>query len=103
MGFITKEEAHRHPQRNFLSRNLGHEESVYPDVQTYTLQQGDVILLCSDGLWGVLEEQEISDVLQGQQGRQAAHTLIEMANEHGGPDNISVIVLHIEQLSAAQQ
>ncbi|MGB0383759.1 MAG: Stp1/IreP family PP2C-type Ser/Thr phosphatase [Ardenticatenaceae bacterium] len=103
VGLISAEEASRHPRRNVLSRNLGSEQTVHPDVQTHTLQQGDVILLCSDGLWGVLKEQEISSVLQGQQGHQAAHTLIEMANEHGGPDNISVIVLHVAQLPAAQK
>ncbi len=102
-GLITIEEARRHPRPNILSRNLGGEPTVHPDLQTQTLKERDVVLLCSDGLWGVLCEQDISDVLQGQESHQAAHTLIEMANEHGGPDNISVIVLHVERLSEPQQ
>lgn len=103
LGLITAKEVPHHPRRHILSRSLGHEETVSIEMQTCTLQEGDVILLCSNGLSDVLCEPEISDVLHSQQAHQAAHRLVEIANEHGGPDNISVIVLHIERLSAAQR
>ena len=103
IGLITAEEVPHHPRRHILSRSLGHEETVSIDMQICTLQEGDVVLLCSNGLSDVLCEQEISDVLHSQQAHQAAHRLVEIANEHGGPDNISVMVLHIERLPAAQR
>lgn len=94
-GLLTHEQAARHEQRNVLSRNLGNEPRARPDVATHTLIAGDALLLCSDGLWGVISDAEIAAVLQRQAGDPAAQTLIEMANQHGGPDNIAVLTLHV--------
>lgn len=94
-GLLTHEQAARHEQRNVLSRNLGNEPRARPDVATHTLIAGDALLLCSDGLWGVVSDAEIAAVLQRQAGDPAAQTLIEMANQHGGPDNIAVLTLHV--------
>lgn len=98
IGIISPEEAATHPQRNVLIRDLGEKPTVQPDIQRETLQQGDILLLCSDGLWGVLKEQQIAQILWRQHGQAAARTLIDMANQHGGPDNISAIVVHVERL-----
>ena len=95
-GILTAEEAETHPRRHVLSRNLGSRSQARPDFMTMTLEAGDVILLCSDGLWGSVDEDEIAAILQQQRGNTAARTLIDLANEHGGPDNISAVVVHFE-------
>ncbi len=94
-GLLTPEQAARHEQRNVITRNLGNEPQVHPDVATFALQEGDALLLCSDGLWGPVSDEEIAAVLQRQSGDLAAQSLIALANEHGGPDNISTVTLHL--------
>jgi len=91
---ITEIEAASHPQRNVLLKALGQTESVFPDIQTYPLPKNGYLLLCSDGLWGVVPESEIIDnVKNGDNPVSVCQKLIESANAHGGPDNISVILV----------
>jgi PPM family protein phosphatase len=91
---ITEKEAATHPQRNVLLKAIGQTESVFPDIQTYPLPKNGCILLCSDGLWGVVPELEIMEhVKSGDDPVVICQKLIETANEHGGPDNISVILV----------
>jgi protein phosphatase len=94
-GAITTDESLHHPYRHVLLRNLGHDPDSKPDFHTEILQAGDVILLCNDGLWDAVAEAEIITVLEQKQGNEAARALIDVANEHGGPDNVSMIILHV--------
>ncbi len=93
-GDITPEEAKVHPGRSRLSRYVGMEGEIYPDVQSVRLAVGDRILLCSDGLTGVVADQVISEILSGSEGPVAAcRALVEAANACGGPDNITVLLI----------
>jgi protein phosphatase len=96
MDEITEEEALAHPSRNVLLRALGQSDPIRPDIQTHQIPQGGSILLCSDGLWGVVSENEINRVVNTiQDPSLACSKLVEMANKAGGPDNISVIIVRI--------
>ncbi len=99
-GDITPEEARNHPARGRLSRYVGMKEDVSPDVRTICPQQGDRLLLCSDGLTGMVPDEQIRDVLQANPEPEAAcQALIAAANEAGGKDNITVLVVNCEALS----
>ncbi len=91
---ITEREAATHPQRNVLLKAIGQTESVFPDIQTYPLPKNGYMLLCSDGLWGVVPEQELLELIKtGVDPVNVCKNLIDSANAHGGPDNISVILV----------
>ena len=93
-GEITEAEAEVHPHKNVLTRALGTDESVEVDEDTITLQDGDRLLLCSDGLTGMVTEDQIQAILENSdQPQQAADRLVKAANRAGGIDNISVVVL----------
>ena len=91
-GILTPEQARRHPQRNVLTRALGAKPNVAVDVCQVTLQAGDTLLLCSDGLTEHVADGILWDVAAHSEPGQAAARLVELANEAGGADNISVIV-----------
>jgi protein phosphatase len=93
-GRLRPDEAERHPQRSIITRALGVESDVEVDLFTYKLLAGDRLLLCSDGLSGVVDEQRIRNVLlRVPEPQRTAEKLVTMANEGGGPDNITVVVL----------
>jgi protein phosphatase len=100
-GMITAEEAAVHPRRNELLRSIGVEPDVEVDVSPVDVQPGDCFLLCSDGLSGVVSDEEIAAVIQSQPPEQAVRTLVESANARGGPDNITVIVAAVSREVAA--
>lgn len=90
---IREEEAATHPQRNILLKALGQTEGVFPDVSTLPLPKNGYVLLCSDGLWGVVSNSEIAEIVRsGSEPVSICDLLIKSANTHGGPDNISVIL-----------
>jgi serine/threonine protein phosphatase PrpC len=92
-GTITAEEARNHPRRNEITRVLGYSRDIVPDLHQLKLYAGDNILLCSDGLHGVLPSNKISETITGSQNPdQACLDLTAQANLAGGPDNISVII-----------
>jgi serine/threonine protein phosphatase PrpC len=96
LGQITPEEAASHPQRNVLYRALGQGEPFDPDIVTAPVPHGGHLLLCSDGLWGVVDQQQIfSMVTTSSSPHQACRRLVEAANTAGGPDNISAIVVRM--------
>jgi protein phosphatase len=96
MGQLTEQEAAVHPQRNVLYRAIGQGGSLEVDVLTYALKHEDRLLLCSDGLWGMLEEAEMWRLLEDTTSPQAACVeLVQAANEAGGNDNISVVLTDI--------
>jgi PPM family protein phosphatase len=91
-GVLTQEQAERHAQRHVLTRSLGARPEVLIDVIHTSLRPGDQVLLCSDGLWEAVSLEEI-EAAAGRSGpQQAARDLVELANEHGGPDNVTVIL-----------
>jgi protein phosphatase len=95
-GDLTAEEAASHPLRNVVTRSLGHDGEIEPTVRIGSLEPGDRLLLCSDGLWEPVEERTIAGILANQLPARATRSLIEAANEVGGPDNIAAVVVHIE-------
>ena len=93
-GTITSDEARIHPYRHVLSRALGAEIDAEPTVSEVDFRPGDVLVLCSDGLWGVVEDEELAEtVTRLPNARDAARALVDLALERGGPDNISVAVV----------
>lgn len=95
-GDLTIEEARSHPRKNLITRALGTEETIECDIFTLDIMQGDNILLCSDGLTNPVEEQEILyEVLHGGRKELVCDRLIDIANERGGKDNITVVLLEI--------
>ncbi len=102
-GQITREEAARHPQRSVITRAIGVSWDVDVDSMSLELQAGDQLLLCSDGLTGVVEDQVIADtLLETGDPDEAVTALIDRANEAGGPDNITVLLLRYEDPDAAE-
>jgi len=93
---ITREEARTHPQRNLIYRTVGDKPQVEVDVFKVNLHPDDSLLLCSDGLHGMVEDEQIQDVLlHGLPPQAACEELIRLANAAGGDDNVSVIVAQI--------
>lgn len=98
LGGITKEQAREHPHRNVLTRALGTDPSVEVDLFRVRLEKGDVVLLCSDGLNGLVEDEEIMKLVKSAPGPdQAVKSLVAEALDRGGTDNISVIVVEIDE------
>ena len=87
---ITKEQAKNHPRRNILTKALGLSETVSPDIYEQYMG-GETLMLCSDGLYGMLDEKEITKTVNGNIYK-TADDLISLANKHGGIDNISVAI-----------
>jgi len=93
-GKITADQAERHPQRSVLTRALGVEEDLPVDELTLDMHPGDRILICSDGLTGMLDEERIGEILESEPDPQGAcDRLVEEANGAGGEDNITVILI----------
>jgi PPM family protein phosphatase len=94
-GEIAPEEMHNHPARGRLTRYIGMKEDVFPDVQTLSIQSGDRLLLCSDGLTGMVSGRQIEDLLRtNPEPNSACQALVEAANAAGGKDNITALVVN---------
>lgn len=94
LGQLTEEEAANHPQRNVLYRAIGQAEPYRPDINTYQVPRPGYVLICSDGLWGLVPESDIFRMItEASNPSAAAHKLVEAANANGGPDNISAIIV----------
>jgi PPM family protein phosphatase len=96
---IEPEDVYTHPQRNLIYRSLGAgHKNIEVDIFHETLRPGDTLLLCSDGLWEMVRDAELLKVLSEKASpQQICNTLIDMANANGGEDNISAIVVHINE------
>lgn len=94
-GLITPEEAAVHPRRNEILRSVGVLPEVEVEVAPVEVVAGDRFLLCSDGLSGVVDDEEIAAIVQSEAPDSAVDHLIDIANERGGPDNITVQILSI--------
>lgn len=96
-GAITKDEIYTHPQRNMVTRCLGVDANVEADTFIDDLKPGDALLICSDGLWEMVRDDQIKNIMLESENAQAAcDRLIEEANNNGGTDNISVIIVKVQ-------
>jgi PPM family protein phosphatase len=101
-GKLTPEEAVAHPQRSVITRALGPEPEVEIDTRSYRARDGDVYLLCSDGLTTMVSDGSLAEILLTHpQLRDAGEALIAAANEAGGRDNITVVLLRVEEVAMA--
>jgi PPM family protein phosphatase len=95
-GQLTVEEAEEHPQRSIITRALGPERDVEPDVHTHQAKSGDVFLLCSDGLTSMVREERMQQILTASDSlEQAVDQLVEEANRAGGRDNITAVLFRL--------
>ena len=95
LGQITVEEAAIHPQRNVLYRAIGQGANLEIDISTHSVPSDSTLILCSDGLWGVVPDREMRDIIMSATDlQQACNKLVIAANNAGGPDNISVILVY---------
>ena len=95
-GLLTEEQARTHAHRNVITRSLGTGPSVTADLFVESLKQGDRILLCSDGLHGYVDEHEIRrEMLTLSDPEEGVKSLVDMANDNGGPDNITALVIQL--------
>jgi len=96
-GVISWEEAETHPQRHILTAALGAGAEASPDTpdRPIELQKADVLVLCTDGLWSLLSDNEIQSLVSGREPAEASQAMIKMAKDRGAPDNITVQLLRV--------
>jgi protein phosphatase len=96
-GIVRSEDAESHPQRHILTAALGSGREVTPHIpdQPFPLEEGDILLLCTDGLWGVVGDPDLARIVQSNPPAEACHKLVALALERGGPDNITVLILRV--------
>lgn len=93
-GGIGREEARNHPDKNIITRAVGAEDAVKADFFSVRLEEGDTVLMCTDGLTNMLEDEEIRMIMDGARDIvERAQELVDAANDNGGRDNISVILI----------
>jgi protein phosphatase len=97
-GVISREEAEKHPQRNILTAALGTSADLIMDSPGHpeSLLSGDVLVVCSDGLWGQVHDAEILQAVENKSAEAAGRELIDLARERGGPDNITLQILRVD-------
>lgn len=96
LGQITEDEALVHPQRSVLYRAIGQGEGLEVDIVTRRLPPGSMLLLCSDGLWGLVSDALMQQIIrQSKSLQEACEALVKAANDAGGPDNITAVMLHM--------
>ena len=93
-GFISAEEAKTHPDSNVITRAVGASSKLYLDINAFSVRLGDTFLLCSDGLYNMLSEEEISNTIASLPIAQAVDVLIKKALDNGANDNVSVILVN---------
>ena len=97
-GQITEEEAAHHPQRNIITQSIGQKDELQPDFGMVTIEAGDFIVINSDGLTNMISGDEIRDILVSDLSvEEKAKTLVRFANNAGGLDNITVVLIHFAE------
>ena len=91
-GNITKEEAYNHPKKNMLTKALGCTAFVEPDVTVKGFQTDDILLMCTDGLTNMVREEKICEIIK-ENPESACEVLVNKANENGGQDNITAVII----------
>jgi len=103
MKMLSPEKVRTHNQRSVLSKCLGLELFVQPDITKMPVQNDDVIILCTDGVWSVIEDQEFSMLTRATKNpEKLGQEIVELAMERESDDNVSVIVLYLNQLNSVQ-
>lgn len=102
-GSLSEEEALFHPARNLITRAVGVADTLELDEEILQVHDGDMFLLCSDGLSNEVSAEEMRDVLAGGNCRESADILMDMALQRGGHDNISVVVVRAQDLSGIEK
>lgn len=98
-GTITKEEAKSHPKKNMITRAVGSSSTIEVDIIEEKYKLGDTLIICSDGLFNMLDEDEINDVFKKEKKMQlACEILTSMANKKGGLDNITIIAIKFDEV-----
>lgn len=93
-GELTAQQAKTHPYRNIITRALGTDETVAVDAQNIDIEENDVFVLCSDGLSNYVDKSEILCVIQEKDPSQVCETMVQMALDRGGKDNITVVAAY---------
>jgi serine/threonine protein phosphatase PrpC len=101
VGLISPDQAHALPFRHLITRAIGHQVDVEMDCFQLPLQTGDLVVLCCDGLYGLVSDAEIGQIVTSEPLEAAADGLIDLANQRGGFDNITVIVVGVDALDTA--
>jgi serine/threonine protein phosphatase PrpC len=97
-GLLTEEQARTHAQRNVITRCLGTQAEVDVDVFHEVLHEGDSLVLCTDGLSGLVSDEELHRIVDQFVPQESVYHLVERANENGGPDNITAIVVRVQEV-----
>lgn len=93
-GSISEEDARNHPDKNIITRAIGASRDVDIDFFEVELKDGDVVLMCTDGLTNMVEDEEIASIIHGSDDiEEVAENLVKMANHNGGKDNIGVVII----------
>lgn len=91
-GRITKEEIDSHPDRHIVTQAIGPQKQILPENSLFEVKEGDKILLCSDGLTGMIPDNKIAEILEEFSGQKCLEELVSLANQNGGEDNITILV-----------
>ncbi len=94
-GVLSADQAEAHEERSYITRAVGTQPQVQVDTFTPSAKPGDMIVLCSDGLWGQVRSEEIARTVSKYPPQVAAQRLVNLANEAGGPDNITVVIMPV--------
>lgn len=101
---LREDEVRTHPQRNIITRSIGEKSNITVDLFNEPLKVGDVLFLCSDGMWEMADDQVVRQIIQKAPTPQTAvRSLIDLANQNGGDDNITCILVRIEDTSATKK
>lgn len=95
-GLLTEDQAHAMVGRNVITRSVGYERDVHPDIIERQMQPGELLLLCSDGLTSMVPDERISEILNHHPAEKAARLCVEQALANGGDDNVTVLVIHVQ-------
>ncbi len=101
-GSITPEQAENHPDSNVITRAVGTSEELYIDIKAFNIQMGDTFLLCSDGLYNAVDEEDIELYMKDTDTEEGVKQLIVKALENGAPDNVSVILVKSVTTNSSQ-
>ncbi len=98
-GILSANDAKGHRLKNIITRSVGYQEDVDPDIKAHELKAGDKIMMCSDGLSNLVEDREILDIVSKHSLQEACENLIALANERGGDDNITTVILQAIEIN----
>jgi protein phosphatase len=98
-GLLSPGDAKSHRLKNIITRSVGFQETVEADIDIRAVQAEDVYLLCSDGLSNLVEDSEVRDIVLHNSPDQSCQRLIDLANERGGDDNITVLIARVDELA----